>query len=103
MKIEGNLSRTHVQISRSIKHLHAAIKSQQKNTIYLKKTLALSKKKYSQARIPLMNLIIDEDNFFRSNLIELDTKLEIINVLLDYFKVFPETPCDINTSYKRNI
>jgi len=53
-------------------------------------------RKFNQARIPVSALILDQDALFSSDLSIVDTKLAVLNTLLDYIVVFTETPCSFN-------
>ena len=94
-KKRKNLSKIHAYHSQSLKNLQLLRSAQQyqsKNSNDLKKILSLSDKKYKQARIPLRDLIEDQNLYLQSLLRELDIKLAIINQILDYMTVFTTTP-----------
>jgi outer membrane protein TolC len=86
----------HTQIVESIDLLRQVIANQRDNSKYLSESIKVSKKKYSQARITVEQLVSEEDSLLSSQLNEIDTKLEVINTLLDYFTVFTQTPCVMN-------
>jgi hypothetical protein len=54
------------------------------------------RKKYQQARASVNDLVQDQDALLSSELITIDTKLAVLNVILDYLAVYTETPCDFN-------
>ncbi|MEX1098927.1 MAG: hypothetical protein WEB87_00790, partial [Bacteriovoracaceae bacterium] len=87
---------THQQISESIKILQEVIQTQKINSRQLEIRLKDMRKKYNQARISVNDLIQDQDSLFSSDLAIVDTKLSVLNTLLDYFSVFTETPCSFN-------
>lgn len=93
---DNNLIATHNQVSRQIKVLQEVIKTQRLNSEKLNIRLKDMRKKFSQARISVSDLIQDQDALLNSDLAIIDTQLEILNTLLDYFTVFTDTPCGFN-------
>ncbi len=83
---------------KSIKLLKEIINQQKLTSKSLEVATKSSRKKYSQARITVEQLITEQERFLQSKLDEIDSKLEIVTTLLNYFKVFTETPCEINTT-----
>lgn len=81
---------------RSVTLLKQVVANQKINSFNLAKSLKVSQKKYKQARITVEQLVQEQDGFLNSNLAEIETKLNIINTLLDYFSVYTETPCNLN-------
>lgn len=94
----GKLGAFHTQVIQSIALLQQVIANQKLNSEKLQISLRETRKKYDQARISVQEMIIDQDAYLQSNLDEIQTKLAVINTLLDYFGVFNTTPCNINTS-----
>lgn len=92
----NNIIATHNQISRQIRVLQEVIKTQRLNSDKLNIRLKDMRKKFSQARISVTALIQDQDALLNSDLAIIDTQLEILNSLLDYFTVFTDTPCGFN-------
>ncbi|MBT7669573.1 MAG: TolC family protein [Bdellovibrionales bacterium] len=86
----------HTQIVASIDLLQQVISNQRDNSKYLSESIGVSRKKYIQARITVEQLVSKEDALLSSQLDEIETKLEVISTLLDYFSVFTETPCAMN-------
>lgn len=95
----GKMAAFHTQVIQSIALLQQVIVNQQENSEKLQISLRETRKKYDQARISVQEMIIDQDAYLQSNLDEIQTKLAVINTLLDYFGVFNTTPCDINTRF----
>ncbi len=96
---ESNLAKLeayHSQMVRSVSLLKQVVANQKINSFNLAKSLKVSQKKYRQARITVEQLVQEQDGFLNSNLAEIETKLNIINTLLDYFSVYTETPCNLN-------
>ncbi|TNE96525.1 MAG: TolC family protein [Deltaproteobacteria bacterium] len=96
---EANLAKLeayHSQMIRSVTLLKQVVANQKINSFNLAKSLKVSQKKYKQARITVEQLVQEQDGFLNSNLAEIETKLNIINTLLDYFSVYTETPCNLN-------
>ncbi len=94
--IMGKINTQHKQVTRIITFLQAVILNQKENSRKLKHSLAVTKKKYRQARISVTNYINDQDAYHSSNLDEIQTQLVIINTVIDYLSVFTETPCALN-------
>lgn len=96
INVENNLVATHKQISRSVKILEDVIKAQKVNSTQLSIRLKEMNKKFNQARIPVFQLVQDQDALLNSDLSIVDTQLAILNTILDYFVVFNQTPCGFN-------
>jgi hypothetical protein len=94
--MDNSLDTTHRQVSRSILFLGQMIEAQKSNSKSLSMRLKEMKKKSNQARIPVYQLVQDQDALLSSDLSIVDTQLAILNTLLDYFVVFTETPCNFN-------
>lgn len=95
-QLKGRIHAFHTQISQSIGILNEVIKNQKINSLKLNESLTETEKKYRQARISFNDLVRDQDSYLQSNLNEVQTKLTVINTILDYFTVFTETPCALN-------
>lgn len=95
-RTEARIDSTHEQLSKSVTILRDVIVAQKTNTQQLEIRLAAMKKKYQQARVTVDSLINDQDALLSSELISIDTKLEILNTVFDYLSVFTETPCTFN-------
>ena len=96
MELEGKLSAYHIQILKSIKLLNQVMVEVKRNSSQLSQSLNIVENKYNQARVSFREYISEQDLYQSSKLDEINTKLEIINTLLDYFSVFTETKCKIN-------
>lgn len=97
-KIDSNILATHIQIQRSIKLLISLIKEQRANSKELSIRVSELKKKYAQARIAEYVLIQDEGALLQSDVTVVETQLQIVNTVLDYFSVFGTYPCAFNRS-----
>ncbi len=98
-KTKGNLSKIkayHSETSEIIGFLNEVVKNQKEANRYLEKSMKVSLKKYKQARISVQELISEQDSLVQSKLNEIQTKLKIINTLMDYFSIYTETPCELN-------
>lgn len=93
---DNNIVNTHNQIARQISILQEVIKTQRLNSDKLNIRLKDMRKKFAQARISVTSLIQDQDALLNSDLSIIDTQLEILNTLLDYFTIFTDTPCGFN-------
>jgi outer membrane protein TolC len=95
-RTEANVITSHQEILKTITLLNQVIESQRINTEQLNKRLLYMRKKYQQARASVNDLVQDQDALLSSELITIDTKLAVLNVILDYLAVYTETPCDFN-------
>jgi len=92
----NNLNAEHTQILKKILSLEQAAKGQRLNEEMLEESLKHSNRKYSQARISLVDLINEQNLFFGSQISSIEARLSVIHALFDYFKYFTEMPCAIN-------
>lgn len=92
----AQVNSVHQQVIRSIQLLGQVMKNQEENTKQLEISLKTSRKKFNQARLTVQQLVQEQDLYLQSNLDEIQTKLNVIYTLLDYFAVFTQTPCSIN-------
>lgn len=93
---DAQVINTHQQLVRSISLLNDVIKSQRVTSQQLEKRLTFMRRKYEQARASVNDLIQDQDALLNSELMTIDTQLQILNVLFDYLAIYTETPCDFN-------
>jgi outer membrane protein TolC len=87
----------HSETVKMIQVLRQVVANQGTTNDLLEKSLKFSKKKYNQARIGLPEYIIEQEAFYQSKLNEIDSNLTVMNILMDYFSVFTETPCKLNS------
>ena len=90
-----NLAKIAAYHTQSIKNLELLRKSsiyQSENSKDLQQILRLSQRKFRQARIPIKDLIEDQNLYLQSILRELEIKMVVINQILDYMAVFTNTP-----------
>lgn len=92
----GKVNSYHSQTIKSVDLLNEIVFNQKQNTKHLSESLRVSKRKYSQARITAQQLVQEQDAYLQSNLDEISTKLAVISLLMDYFNVFTDTPCELN-------
>lgn len=95
-KLGVNLQNTHKQIARSVNLLAQVVASQKQTSEALEARLREMRKKFSQARIAVSDLIMDQDAKMNSDLAVVDSRLAVVNTILDYFTIFNETPCSFN-------
>ena len=96
-RLDLQLRSEHQKVRKALSLLSQALKSQGGTVKSLSQSLKQTQRKYRQARVPLNTLILEQDNLFNAQLQEIDTKKQILHLLLDYFKVFPQHPCQVNT------
>ena len=87
---------THQQLSRSIKLLTEVIRTQKVSSEQLSKRLKLMRRKYEQARVSVDELVFDQDALLNSELMTVETQLQILNTIFDYLVIYTETPCAFN-------
>lgn len=87
---------THQQLSKQISLLREVIRAQRVSSEQLGKRLKLMRKKYEQARVSVDELVNDQDALLNSELITIDTQLQILNTIFDYLVIYTETPCAFN-------
>lgn len=87
---------THTQLAKSMTLINEVIASQRTGTTALEKRLQVIRQKYSQARVSVNDMILDQDALLNSQLSTVDAQLQAINVLFDYLMVFTDTPCSFN-------
>jgi len=90
----------HAETVRMIYILRQVVANQGSANQLLEKSLKFSKKKYNQARIGLPEYIVEQEAYYQSKLSEIDSNLTVMNILMDYFSVFSETPCKLNENTK---
>ena len=93
---DAQVINTHFQLVKNITLLNDVIRTQKMTTAQLEKRLIYMKKKYEQARVSINDLILDQDALLRSELTTIETQLQVLNVLFDYFAIYTETPCAFN-------
>lgn len=86
----------HKETTITIKLLQQMVKNQKDTNKSLETSLKLSRRKYKQARISLQELISEQDSHLQSQIDEINTNLTIINTLMDYFRIYGNTPCAFN-------
>ena len=87
---------THTQLAKSMGLINEVIASQRIGTTALEKRLQVIRQKYSQARVDVNDLILDQDALLNSQLTTIDAQLQAVNILFDYLMVFTDTPCAFN-------
>ena len=92
----GRVEAFHIETKNTVELLRKVVQNQRDTNKSLARSLKLSNKKFRQARISLQELISEQDTHLQSRLNEIDTNLTIINVFMDYFSIYPETPCEFN-------
>lgn len=94
--IIGGLKSQREASLRQIKLLRDSMVLMERLTQTNESKVAIARKKYDQARLPLAILIQDEINLLNSKLNRVQLQLQIVLTLLDYLKKFDETPCEFN-------
>ena len=92
----GKIQAYHTQSIHNLELLSEAKSYQAQNSKNLQKILNLSEQKFDQARIPIRDLIADQDFYLQSRLRELSIKMSIANQIFDYMEVFTNTPFSLS-------
>lgn len=96
IEVDAKLHTFHKGIIDNLGLLKKIILTRYENQKHMSAVLKDSKRKYRQARITSKNLIDDEDNNLNNDLGLIQTQAQIITIMLDYFSIFTETPCELN-------
>lgn len=92
----ATIATAHEKTLRLINLLNNALKTQAQVNELNKTSLQLSREKFNRAELPLVQLINDETTYLTGKVSEIETKLLIVNTLLDYLKVFDKYDCQFN-------
>lgn len=95
-EMDAKIHTLHKGIVDNLGLLKKVILTRYENQKHMRTVLKDSQKKYRQARISSKNLIDDEDSNLNNDLGLIQTQAQIISIMLDYFSVFTETPCELN-------
>lgn len=93
---DSQIMSTHSQLSRSLGLIGEVIQIQRYGTGALERRMKVVREKYSQARVSVNDLILDQDALLNSELSTIDSQLQAVNILFDYLMVFTDTPCEFN-------
>ena len=93
---ESQVVSTHTQLAKSMGLIQEVIETQRLGTASLDKRLQVIRKKFTQARVSVNDLILDQDALLNSELSTIDSQMQAMNVLFDYFMIFTDTPCAFN-------
>lgn len=93
---ESQVVSTHTQLAKSMGLIQEVIETQRLGTASLDKRLEVMGKKFTQARVSVNDLILDQDALMNSELSTIDSQMQAMNVLFDYFMIFTDTPCAFN-------
>ncbi len=94
--MEAEVHALHKQLKNNVRHLVDVIRYQKEGSDLLRKRLALERKKYTQARISVVDLVQDQDALLAAELDVVRAQATILETLFDYLTVFTDTPCDFN-------
>lgn len=86
----------HSETLNKIRMLQQILLNQNQNISYLQDSLKVTQKKFNQARIDVQQLVQEQEAYLQSYVDEIDTKLIVINTLLDYLSVYTNFPCHLN-------
>lgn len=93
---DSQIMSTHSQLSKSMGLIGEVILIQRLGTDALQRRMKVVREKYSQARVSVNDLILDQDALLNSELSTIDSQLQAVNILFDYLMVFTDTPCEFN-------
>jgi outer membrane protein TolC len=95
-EIEKLLHTQHERALKSLSLLEAAVGTQDMSVKSLRTSVDSAKRKYSQARISQVEYILEQDKLFSTEVDTIQSRLLIINEVLDYLKVFNKQHCKFN-------
>ena len=93
----NKLKVTHQQFQKLITYLNQIIDSQNHVRSQLQIRVKSMEKKYNQGRVSVTSYVQEQEGLLGSELSVIETQLMIINVVLDYFSLFNQTPCSFNS------
>ncbi len=96
-QLRSLVSSRHSQMADMISLLQMAVSQRKSTGESLKKILEESKRLHRLARIPLETLISDQSQYYQSEYDTVSAQLLVMHELLDYFSVFTQTPCRLNS------
>ncbi|MFN8846132.1 MAG: TolC family protein [Bdellovibrionales bacterium] len=94
--LENDIQSTHESMLKSLDLLNRGLKNQTDNAENMKISFSEIQKKYRQGRVPLTNLIFEQDSFFQSQLQVIEIQKQVALAVLDYFSVFNNFSCSWN-------
>lgn len=94
--LENELSAQHDLTVKSLDLLQRGLKNQVQNSQNLDVNYQEVLRKFRQGRIPVSTVIIEQDALFQSQLQEINLKKQIAHLVLDYFSIFGQFPCEWN-------
>lgn len=94
--LNARIASTHSELSKSMRLIGEIIESQKLSRSALEKRLKVITRKYSEARVTLNDLLLDQNALLNSELSVVDAQLQALYVLFDYLTVFTDTPCTFN-------
>ena len=94
--LKGQMDAYHSTIVESIELLKTIIKQRSENDDFLLAVLKNSRKKYRQARLTSFQLLEEEDRYIANAISLINTQIQLVNVMYDYFGTFTKTPCALN-------
>jgi hypothetical protein len=95
-ELNSKLIATHEQFIQSVSRLIKAAEYEKENGEKLALRVKDMKRKYSQARISVSDLINDQDALLRAELGLIDIQNKILHSLFGYLLVYSDTPCAFN-------
>ena len=95
-RIEARVQATHTQVVSLVRVLRQSVEKLEETNRNFRDSIQEMNKKFRQARVTVNEVVQDQDALLQSMLTEIDSNLQVIHTLLDYFKVFHDSPCKIN-------
>lgn len=93
---ENEMNSTHESMLKSLDLLNRGLQNQIENADNMKVSFEEIQKKYRQGRVPLTNLIFEQDSFFQTQLQVINIQKQVAHAALDYFSVFNDFGCTWN-------
>ncbi|MCE3010549.1 MAG: TolC family protein [Proteobacteria bacterium] len=94
--LQKELDSTHSTMVKALELLSLGLKNQIQNSQNLRVNYQEVQRKFQQGRIPVSNVIFEQDALFQSQLQEISFKKQLAHAVLDYFQVFDQFKCSWN-------
>lgn len=92
--IKSDLDSTHMEARKSVAILDQALKEQKKSSQSLRRSYLFKKKQYAQARADLSDVLLEQNNYLKSRLAQLDISKLVVDTLLNYKSKFQSFTCN---------
>ncbi len=96
-ELESSVKARYEQMVSMVDLLNRNALLQEKSANQLEQVIKETNRKYDQARVSVDALVNDQNALLNSKIDQINSRLAIINELFDYFSIFTESTCGINS------